>query len=113
MILPADPANEAERLSALETHGILDTGGEPAFDSIARAASLICGTPIAAVSLVDRSRQWFKSTYGLPAAIETSRDVAFCAHTILARDMLEVGDATEDPRFRDNPLVLGEAGIRF
>jgi diguanylate cyclase (GGDEF)-like protein len=75
-------------------------------------ASEICRAPIAAVSLIDANRQWFKSKVGLMVS-ETSRDVAFCAHTILTPDLLIVPDARDDKRFADNPLVTGEPGIRF
>ena len=107
------PANESRNLAALERYRILDTLPEAAYDDITLLASRICGTPIAAISLVDAERQWFKSKLGLDVS-ETSRDVAFCSHPILKpEEILEVRDATDDPRFADNPLVLGEPGIRF
>jgi GAF domain-containing protein len=64
------------------------------------------------VSLVDDQRQWFKAKVGL-TALETSRDAAFCAHTILGTETMVVADATDDPRFADSPLVLGDPQIRF
>jgi signal transduction histidine kinase len=39
--------------------------------------------------------------------------VSFCAHAILGQDLLVVPDARRDPRFADNPRVVGEPGIRF
>ena len=42
-----------------------------------------------------------------------SRDVSFCAHAINQEDVMVVLDATTDERFHDNPLVTGEAGLRF
>ena len=67
---------------------------------------------MATISLVDARRQWFKSAVGLDVC-ETSRDVAFCAHTILQEDVLVIGDAEQDVRVRDNILVTGPPGIRF
>lgn len=107
------PPDESARLAELEAFRILDTLPEESYDDITRLASQICDTPIALVSLVDHDRQWFKSRIGLETT-ETSRDVAFCAHAIVKSDeMLVVPDATVDDRFADNPLVLGDPGIRF
>jgi PAS domain S-box-containing protein len=106
------PANEETRLEALRELEILDTASEPEFDDLALIASQICGTPIAMVTLVDRDRQWFKSHVGTEVQ-QTPRDVAFCAHAILQRDLFVVPDATEDPRFAQNPLVTTDPKIRF
>lgn len=106
------PDNEAERLERLERYQILDTPAEEAFDRATRLASKIMDTPIALVSLVDRDRQWFKSRLGLDVP-ETPRDIAFCTHAIMTTDPLVVGDALNDKRFADNPLVLEQPKIRF
>lgn len=106
------PENEAERLAALRRYGILDTPAEDEFDDFTFLAAQICGTPIALVSLVDAERQWFKSRYGLDAT-ETPRDISFCGHAINGQDIFEVSNATEDQRFRDNPLVTADPNIRF
>jgi diguanylate cyclase (GGDEF)-like protein len=107
------PDNEAVRLSALREYGILDTPPEKDYDDITYLASLITGTPIAIVSLVDEDRQWFKSTIGTTTR-ETSRDIAFCAHAILEPARLFiVPDASEDERFATNPLVTADPKIRF
>lgn len=107
------PVDEDQRLQTLRRYRIVDTPPELTYDDLTLLASEICGTPIAAISLVDEDRQWFKSILGLDVR-QTSRDVAFCAHAILQKDEpLIVEDATRDVRFLDNPLVTGEPGIRF
>jgi hypothetical protein len=104
--------NEAERLGTLRGYEILDTRPEERFDDLTRLAALICGTPIALVSLVDEDRQWFKSKVGFETP-QTRREDAFCAHAIMSPDLLVVADASQDARFSANPMVLGESHFRL
>src|ERR1700751_149563 len=106
------PENEAALLESLHRYAILDTLPEQEFDDLSRLAALICGTPIALVSLVDGNRQWFKSKVGIDEP-ETPRDAAFCAHAILDSGVMVVPDALADDRFRSNPLVTGNPNVRF
>ena len=112
MLIAPYPANELERLAALQQCKILDTVSEPAFDDITQIAAYLCQTPIALVSLIDRDRQWFKSRVGVAVA-ETDRKLAFCTHAILQDDILIVPDTLEDTRFSDSPLTTGDPHIRF
>jgi PAS domain S-box-containing protein len=113
MQLAPNRPDETETLRALAALQVLDTAPDPEFDSLAQAAALACGVPIALVSLVDADRQWFKANLGLAGVTETPREQAFCAHAVLGPDLLEVPDATQDERFANNPLVVGEPRIRF
>ncbi|MFP3645043.1 sensor domain-containing diguanylate cyclase [Paraburkholderia sp. SIMBA_054] len=112
MLRPSMPHNESERVETLRSLHILDTPPEERFDRLTRLARRLFGVPIAAVTLVDSHRQWFKSHPGIDAS-ETSRDVSFCGHAILDDELFLVNDALLDVRFADNPLVTGDPNIRF
>ncbi|HET9133428.1 MAG TPA: GAF domain-containing protein [Gemmatimonadales bacterium] len=107
------PPNELVRLAALRDYAIVDTDPEATFDDLAFVASAVCDAPIALVTFIDEDRQFLKARIGVDFS-ETRRNEAFCAHAV-AEDvpLLEVPDATFDPRFQDNPFVTGDDGIRF
>jgi len=104
--------DEAERLTCLAGLGILYTPPEREFDTLVSMAQRLLGCPIALVTMVDETRQWFKASCGLDVS-ETPREDAFCTHALRADDLLIVTDATRDPRFASNPLVTGSPHIRF
>jgi GAF domain-containing protein len=101
-----------ERVQALAGYGIMDTAAEAAFDELTQLAAELFRAPVALVSLLDDKRQWFKSRVGIEDT-ETPIEHAFCAHAIRGADVMVVPDARDDPRFADNPLVTGDAAIRF
>lgn len=106
------PKNEAARLTALKGLEILDTPEEAMFDEITKLASMICNVPISLVSLIDETRQWFKSHHGLKAR-ETPRSLAFCSHAILGDEVFVIPNAKNDNRFKNNPLVNGDPNVIF
>ncbi len=105
------PEHEHLRLAALRRYQVLDTLPEQVYEDVVLLAAQICGAPIALISFVDATRQWFKAKIGLDVE-ETSRDTSFCAHTILDTVPLVVVDALRDQRFLDNPLAVGSPGLR-
>jgi len=107
-----DPDAAARRRRALQRYAILDTPPEPAFDRLADLAAHLLDAPIALVTFADANRLWFKACLGLDRR-ETDLDASFCAHTLRARDVLVVEEASADPRFADTPLVAGAPGVRF
>lgn len=106
------PDNEARRLDALHALRVLDTPPEERFDRYTRIAAGLFDVPISMVSLIDRDRQWFKSRQGFDLE-ETPREAAFCAYTILDRQVLQIPDTLLDSRFADNPVVAGQPRVRF
>ena len=113
MVTSPIPVNEPQRLARLRSLGVLDTLPEKAFEDISALAQMICGTPMALISLIDEDRQWFKSRIGIEVH-ETSREVALCSHAILDQDhVMVIEDLLQDPRFSRNPLVTGAPDARF
>jgi len=106
------PENESERIESLKNLHILDTPPEERFDLLTKLATKVFNVPISTITLVDANREWFKSVCGLDKK-EGDRAISFCGHAIFADDVLVVPDAKNDPRFSDNPMVVGEPFIRF
>lgn len=106
------PLVDSRRLSRLKSYEILDTPREAAFDDITRIASMICGTPMASITLLDAERQWFKSEIGLGKS-ETHIRASICAHVVIENDVLVIPDTSMDPRFSNNPLYTGDPDLKF
>ena len=102
------------RLAALGRTGLLDSPAEEPFDRLTRLAARIIKTPVALVSLIDRDRQFFKSTVGLPepwrSRRETPLTLSFCQHVVAIHEPLVIPDARRDPIYRDHPAIR-ELGI--
>ncbi|MFY7820115.1 MAG: GAF domain-containing protein [Rhodoluna sp.] len=90
---------------------IVDTPIEERFERITRLMRRVIATPMAAIAIIEKDRQWFKSFQGADLA-ETPRDQSFCSHTIETSDPLIVEDVTKDERFRGLSIVIDEPHIR-
>ncbi len=104
--------NEQQRLIALERSGLVDSAPEDGFDRIAWLAANTLDAPIALVTLLTPTRQFFKARVGLDM-VDTPRSWAFCNHTIVQQGVFSVEDLSGDARFADNPAVAGDEGFRF
>lgn len=104
--------DEPRRLAALRRLRLLDTPRELAFDRLTRLAARVGGVPMAAVALLDRDRNWFKSAIGVPVS-EVPRDQAFCTFTVAEGGTLIVPDVTADPRFNGLRLAGCNRWVRF
>jgi two-component system NtrC family sensor kinase len=106
------PVNESERLKSLKLLDLLDSSFEERFDRITKIAQRLFDVPISTLSLMDSNREWFKSCQGLDVS-EGPRAISFCGHAMLVDDLFVIPDTLADPRFRDNPMVIGKPYIRF
>src|SRR4051812_6539038 len=105
-------ADEQRRAETIADFSLGDWSGDDKLQAIADFAAELCATSTALVSIVEEHRQRFLVRTNCDLT-ETPRAQSFCAHALARRDVLVVPDATEDPRFADNPLVTGEPFIRF
>ena len=103
---------EARRLQRLQRLALLDTPPEPLLDAFTRLAARVTGRPIALVALLDDSRQWNKSAFGLPAGSEVPRQIAICDHAIRQDGLFEVEDLSTHETFANNPLVTQAPHLR-
>ncbi len=103
---------EAARLATLREYRILDTAPERTYDELARLAAFACSTPMAAITLVDRDRAWFKARIELDQS-QAPRETGFWTHAIDSHEALVVPDTLDDPRFATSSLVTGGPRIRF
>ena len=104
--------DEADRLAALKRYNILDSETDALFGDFVKIAAQICDAPMALVSFVDETRQWFAAAIGTPLK-QTPIEQSVCAHAIRQREVFEVRDLSTDPRFAHNPLVTGAPNLRF
>lgn len=101
---------ESQRLQVLQNLNLLDTPPSEHFDRITRMARQLFNLPIAAVSLTDRNRQWFKSRLGVDHT-EIPRHKACCAEVTQTSNVLVVPDLLESETYHDSNLAA--SGIRF
>lgn len=106
------PFDEEIRLAELDAYNIVDTPPEKEFDDLAELVKQITQCTFAAISFIDKDRQWYKAHVG-SSRTEIPRDFSFCSHTILQKETLIVPDATLDERFSGNPAVTSGVFIRF
>lgn len=106
------PEDEKDRLNAVRSLNILDTPPEERFDILTREAVEKFQVPISTISIIDADREWFKSCQGVKTR-EGARAISFCGHALLSRYILIVENTLNDPRFADNPAVVGEPYIKF
>lgn len=95
------------RLAALRASGLLGTPSEAAYDRLIQLAARLTGAPMAALSLIDRNRQYHKSRVGIAGAQprEVPLDQSLCQWVVASREAVVVDDAREHPVLKHNAAV--------
>ena len=114
MQVPALPHDETGRLTRLQGLGLLERlRDQSEFDSIVELAATLCGTQSALMTLVDSHQLRLMASTGWSGLQELPRELGFSSHVVAEGRAIEVTDMGADPRFSDNPAVLGAPHIRF
>jgi signal transduction histidine kinase len=111
---PQSAVADRERLEAVFQTGLLDTPPEESFDRLTRLAAKLTGVPSTFISLVDRTRDFYKSCFGFGEPLATTRQLeggTFCHHAIVSSAPLVIDDTMADPVFREIPTVQS-LGVR-
>lgn len=97
------------RLTALRLSGMMDSPAEEDFDRAARLASRILSAPVALVSFVDDTRQFFKAQTGLTGKAAKERGTkishSMCRIVVEQEAPLVIKDTTRDTRVKGHPAV--------
>lgn len=102
---------ESERLKALISYGLDKEKAIHSLDPVVRIAARLFNMP-AAINIIGDDHVFFAAHVGIND-VDMRREISFCAHTINQKDVLLVPDTQLDNRFYDNPLVTGDANLRF
>jgi PAS domain S-box-containing protein len=109
--LPAHPA-APEQLEIVASYATDELEGDGELAAIARFAAHLCETPVAGITVAGRESDRFLAHHGSTLR-KVSRNIAFSSFTMEGHDLMQVFDAAAEPRFADNPNVLGPPHIRF
>ncbi len=106
------PESEKERIEELKSFNILNTLPEEEFDALTGLAARLCDVPISLINFIDTREQFTKSCVGISVE-RTPREQSICQYTILADEMFEINDLSEDKRFTNKSYVQGDPHLRY
>src|SRR5690606_31199532 len=106
------PDREQERLNVLEEYLPLHSLDGDILEQFTRLTSISCQSPVSLISFIGAEEQLIKAK-NRTDLVTIPWESSFCKYTILGSEVLEVEDATKDPRFVDHPLISKLGPIRF
>ena len=98
---------DADRIGALKKTGLLDTPPDEEYDRLTRLAARLTAAPMAALSLIDKDRQFLKSqvSAGHQVTQEVPLSHSFCKWVVGGNEAVVVEDARTHPVLQHNPAV--------
>ena len=99
------------KIANINSFDLFYTPIEERFERITRIARRALHAPVAAISLLNEDKQWFKSAAGWGIS-ELPRDQAICKLTVEANQIVMIGDTLADPRVAKLPIVMAAPRCR-
>jgi len=113
MLVAPQYIEEDKRLEAVNRLGLLDDSkSNTKFDELTKLAVEKLKVPMSTFTVLDKNREYYRSCQGIDAK-DGDRAVSFCGHSLVSKTLFVIPDCRKDPRFSDNPMVIGEPFIRF
>jgi len=105
------PENEKDRMDAVNRLGLTSDKPNAVFDALTKEATEKLFAPISTLTVLDPQKEHYNSCQGLDEK-EGERAISFCGHALLMKDLFIIPDTAKDPRFANNPMVIGKPFIR-
>jgi GAF domain-containing protein len=108
------PANDADRLRALEGYQLLDARSEKVLDEVVAATARLFGVSNAMLSIIEKDEVLVKAPYNLPVEVErVPRNQSLCSATILQDDTAVYEDLKKDSAPGIDISLLQQLGLNF
>lgn len=105
---------EAARLAALSPFAAGENASDSGLDRIAEAVAYLLDVPRAAVTLVDESRSWVRSSYPSGERLEAPMERSLCRYALASPQAVTViSDGPAEPQLAGLTSAEGEPEIRF
>lgn len=104
---------DAQRVVEIDRYRVLVVPPRADLLALVEVAAQVADVPLATINLITDTEQHQVATTGFDASI-CAREDSMCNLVLHEKAPVIVPDASQDPRFKDNPFVTGEIGdVRF
>lgn len=105
--------DDTRRVLEIERYQILLQPPRSDLLALVEVAAQVADVPMATINLITADEQHQVATVGFDAAV-CAREDSMCNAALPLHEPIIVADASQDPRFADNPFVTGQIGeVRF
>jgi GAF domain-containing protein len=111
--VPLIPANDTQRLAALQAYHLLGTGPDAVFDELVRLVAQLFDVPIALISLVAEDTVEFQGNFGLADVRVVDRPDSVCSVAVLHEATTVFEDLHTNPCQLTNQEAAQQLNLGF